>query len=148
MEKPRIFVCFKDNDLTSVNTLLEWDKDNELDFVFEEGLPKVALHSEEAKQIKNDLKEKIVSATHFLCLVGKESGNNDWIGWEIQTASVNGRKVVAARLDGKYKAPAVLLTFGATWATSFAFDAIKKAVAAGKPTSMEVERREVTNSQL
>lgn len=148
MEKPRIFVCFKNIDLNSMNKLLEWDTDKEFDFVFEETLPKVAFHSEDAKEVKADLKEKIMTATHFLCLIGKESGDNDWINWEVQTASVTGRKVIAARLDGKNKAPAVLLTFGATWATSFNFDAIKKAIAAGKATSMEVERRVVTNSEL
>jgi hypothetical protein len=148
MEKPRVFVCFKNIDLDSMNKLLEWDKDKEFDFIFEETLPKAAFHSEEAKQIKADLKDKIMTASHFLCLIGKESGDNDWINWEVQTASVNGRKVIAARLDGKYKAPAVLLTFGATWASSFTFEAIKKAIAAGKPTSMEVERRVVTNNEL
>jgi hypothetical protein len=148
MEKPRVFVCFKNNDLAAMHMLLDWDEEKEFDFVFEETLPKVAFHSQEGRQVKNDLETKIRSASHFLCLIGKESGDNDWINWQIQTASVTGRKVIAARLDGKYKAPAVLLTFGATWASSFTFDALKKAIDAGKPTSMEVERRVVSNNQI
>jgi hypothetical protein len=148
MEKPRVFVCFKTIDLPAMQTLLAWDKDEEFEFVFEEALPKVAFHSEDGKQVKNELKEKIMSASHFLCLIGKDSGNNDWLDWECQTASVNGRKVIAAKLDGKYKAPAALLNFGATWAASFTFDAIKKAIDAGQATSMEVERRVVSNNEL
>lgn len=148
MEKSRIFVCFKTIDRPAMQNLLDWDKDEEFDFTFEEGLPRVAFHSEDGKRIKDELKQKIMSASHFLCIIGKESGDNDWINWQIQTASVTGRKVVAARLDGKYKAPAVLLTFGATWASSFTFEAIKKAIDAGRATSMEVERRVVTNNEL
>jgi hypothetical protein len=148
MEKLRIFVCFKNKDLDAMHTLLEWDTDKEFDFVFEETLPRVAFHSEDGKQVKADLKDKIMSASHLLCLIGKESADNDWLNWECQTASVSGRKVVAAKLNGKYKAPASLLNFGATWASAFTFEAIKKAVAAGKATSMEVERREVTNNEL
>lgn len=148
MEKSRIFVCFKNNDLNAMNTLLEWDTDKEFDFVFEETLPKVAFHSEDGKKVKADLKDKIMSASYLLCLIGKESGDNDWLNWECQTASVNGRKVIAAKLNGKYKAPAALLNFGATWASAFTFEAIKKAIASGKATSMEVERRVVTNNEL
>lgn len=148
MEKTRIYVCFRNIDLNAMNTLLDWDKDKEFEFVYDDDVPKVPFHGEDAKQVKADIKDKIMSASYFLCLIGKESGNNDWINWECQTASVNGRKVVAAKLDGKYKAPAALLNFGATWATSFTFDAIKKAIAAGQATSMEVERRVVTNNEL
>jgi len=135
MEKTRIFVSFKNSDMASMNTLLDWDKNEEFDFVFENDIPKVAIHSAEANQVKSELTEKIKSSTHLLCIVGKDTGNNDWINWQIQTASVTGRKVIAVRLQAKNKSPASLLNFGSTFATSFTFDAIKKAVDAGEASS-------------
>lgn len=135
MEKTRVFVCFHTNDLGSMKTLLDWDKDAELEFVFEEALPRVAFHSDAGKEVKAALKDKIMSATHFLCLIGKEGGNNDWINWQVQTASVTGRKVIAARLSSNAKSPAALLNFGSTLAQSFTFDAIKRAIDGAEATS-------------
>lgn len=118
-----------------MKSLQEWDKDAEFDFVFEEALPRVAFHSDAGKEVKAALKDKIMSASHFLCLIGKEAGNNDWINWEAQTASVTGRKVVAARVAPNAKCPASILNFGAKHAASFTFDAVKKAIDAGEATS-------------
>lgn len=135
MAETRVFVCFHTNDLSYVNTLVAWDKDKEFDFVFEDSLPKVAFHSEAGKQVKSELTEKIKSGTHLLCIVGKDVGNNDWINWQVQTASVTGRKVIAVRLNSRNKSPAALLNFGSTQATSFTFDAIKKAIDGAEATS-------------
>jgi hypothetical protein len=135
MEKTRIFVAFRGNDLNSMNTLLDWDNNQEFDFVYENDIPRVVFHSAEAKEIKTELTEKIKSGTHFLCIIGKDTGNNDWINWQVQTASVTGRKVVAVRLNAKNKSPAALLNFGSTFATSFTLDAIKQAVDMGEATS-------------
>ncbi|WOJ90059.1 TIR domain-containing protein [Methylocapsa polymorpha] len=121
--------------MEAMNTLLDWDKNQEFDFVFENDIPRAAIHSAEANQIKSELTEKIKSGTHLLCIVGKDTGNNDWINWQIQTASVTGRKVIAVRLHTKNKSPASLLNFGSTFATSFTFDAIKQAVDAGEASS-------------
>jgi hypothetical protein len=135
MAETRVFVCFHTNDLGSVKTLLDWDKDKEFDFVFEESLPRVAFHSAEAKQVKAELTEKIKSCSHLLCLIGKDAGNNDWINWEVQTGSVTGRKVIAARLNSKNKSPASILNFGSTPAASFCFDDIKIAIDGAEATS-------------
>lgn len=135
MAKTRIFVSLKNSDMDSMKTLLEWDQNQEFDFVFENDIPRAAIHSAEGKQIKSELTEKIKSGTHLLCLIGKDTGNNDWINWEVQTASVTGRKVIAVRLNARNKSPAALLNFGSTFATSFTFDAIKEAVSIGESTS-------------
>lgn len=135
MAETRIFVCFHTNDLGSVKTLLDWDKDKEFDFVYEECLPRAAFHSEAGKQVKAELTEKIKSCTHLLCLIGKDAGNNDWINWQVQTGSVTGRKVIAVRLNSKNKSPASILNFGSTPAASFTFDDVKKAIDVGESTS-------------
>lgn len=135
MAETRVFVCFHTNDLGSVKTLLDWDKNKEFDFVFEEGIPRVPFHSADGKQVKSELTEKIKSCTHLLCLIGKEGGNNDWINWQIQTGSVTGRKVIAVRLHSNNKSPASLLNFGSTLAKSFTFDDIKLAIDGAEATS-------------
>lgn len=135
MAKTRIFVCFKNSELDAMNTILDWDKDQQFDFVFQKDIPRAAFHSEEAKQIKSELTEKIKSASHLLCLIGKDTANNDWINWQVQTASVTGRKVIAIRLNMKNKSPASLLNFGSTFAKEFTFDALKIAVDMGEATS-------------
>jgi hypothetical protein len=135
MEKTRVFVCFHTNDLGSMKTLLDWDKNQEFDFVFEESLPRAPFHSEAGNKVKAELKDKIMSASHFLCLVGKDSGNNDWINWGVQTASVTGRKVIAVRTVPNAKCPASILNFGATHAKAFTFDAVRNALDAGEATS-------------
>ncbi len=76
--------------------------------------------------------------THLLCIIGKQTADNDWINWQVQTASVTGRKVIAMRLDTGYKSPNALLNFGATWAKAFTFEAIKDAIAAGTSSSLPV----------
>ncbi|WP_084143509.1 TIR domain-containing protein [Methylocapsa acidiphila] len=135
MAKTRIFVCFKNSDLDAMNAILDWDKNQEFDFVFENDIPRVGINSAEGKQVKAELTEKIKSSSHLLCLIGKDTGNNDWINWQVQTASVTGRKVIAIRLHIKNKSPAALLNFGSTFAKSFTFDALKEAVATGESTS-------------
>jgi hypothetical protein len=99
-------------------------------------LPRIGIHTAEGKAHKAVLTEKIKTGTHFLCLIGKLTGDNDWINWEVQTASVTGRKVIAVRLAMGNKSPAALLNFGATWAKDFTFEAIKTAIEVGTSTSM------------
>ncbi len=138
MEKTRIFVTCKNEDLVLVDTLRAWDVDNEFEFFHEPALPRIGIHTADGKAHKAVLTEKIKTGTHFLCLIGKLAGDNDWINWEVQTASVTGRKVIAVRLAMGNKSPAALLNFGATWAKDFSFEAIKKAIAVGASSSMPV----------
>ncbi len=138
MAKTRIFVIFKNDDLHYMDTLLAWDENQEYDFVFEKAIPRTAFHSADGKLIKAELTEKIKAGSHLLCIIGKDTANNDWINWQVQTASVTGRKVIAVRIETHYKSPPALLNFGATWAKGFTFDAIKQAIAAGESSSIPI----------
>lgn len=138
MSKPRIFVIFKNDDINYMNELLAKDANKEFDFVYEATIPRVGIHTADGKLVKNELTDKIKACTHLLCLIGKDTANNDWINWQVQTASVTGRKVIAARAEIHYKSPAALLNFGATWAKAFTFDAIKTAIAVGESSSLPV----------
>jgi len=128
MERPRIFVIFKEQDMPALNALLEGNKNNEFDFDYDKSLPRTPFHSPEAAPLKEELTERIKAATHLFCIIGKDTGNNEWINWEVQTASVKGKKVIGARLHIKNKSPAALLNFGSLTAKDCSFDALKEAV--------------------
>jgi len=89
---------------------------------------KAAIDSEDAKYIKSQLKPMIKDATHVLCIVGSESGANEWINWEVQTGVDNAKKLVGVKLDKSNESPPALLGNKASWAMSYTFDAIKKAL--------------------
>ncbi len=90
-----------------------------------------AFHSDRGAILKEELKAKIKAGTHLLCIVGRDTADNNWINWEIQTASVTGKKVLAVKLDKNCKAPASALNFGAAWADKFDFEIIKTLVYLG-----------------
>ena len=50
------------------------------------------------------------------------------IDWEIQTAISLKKKLIGVKIEKENTSPHALLNAGTTWALSFNFDAIKKAV--------------------
>lgn len=129
MAKKRIFISFDyDNDRHYKNLLLAWDKNDEFDFEFYDGSLKQAVNSIDATYIKSKIKPKILAASRLLCIVGKETAKSTWIDWEIQTAVDNNRKLIAVKVEKAFSSPGMLLANSATWALSFNFDAIKKAI--------------------
>ncbi len=128
----RIFLSFKPADLERVNELLAWEEAKHFEYEYEKsGIPKVAFHSAQGQMLKDELKARIKACTHLLCIVGKDTANNDWVNWEIQTASVTGKRVIAVKLDKNCKAPASALNFGAAWADTFTYEAIRKIIELG-----------------
>jgi len=129
MAKKTIFISFDyDNDKHYKNLLLAWDKNKDFDFQFYDGSLREAINSTNAAYIKGQIKPKILAASHLLCLVGSETSKSTWIDWEILTAVENKKKLIGVKIEKANASPARLLAAGATWALSFNFDAIKKAV--------------------
>ena len=129
MATKRIFISYDyDNDRHYKNLLVAWDKNKDLDFNFYDGSVTVAIDSTDASYIKSQIKLKIEGSTHLLCLVGTNAHKNKWIDWEIQTAIQLRKKLIAVKIEKDNMTPVALLNAGATWALSFNFDAIKKAV--------------------
>lgn len=129
MAKKTVFISFDyDNDAHYKNLLTAWDKNKEFDFGFYDGSLRDSINSTNATYIKSQIKPKIVAATHFLCIVGKGCSTSNWIDWEIQTAVDNKKKLIGVKIEKANTSPARLLNNGATWALSFNFDAIKKAL--------------------
>jgi hypothetical protein len=129
MANKTVFISFDyDNDAHYKRLLTAWDKNREFDFNFYDGSLRDAINSTNAIYIKSKITPKIVAATHFLCIVGKSCSTSDWIDWEIQTAVNNKKKLIGVKIEKANTSPAKLLNNGATWALSFNFDAIKKAL--------------------
>ncbi len=129
MAKKAVFISFDyDNDKHYKNLLLAWDKNKDFDFHFYDGSLREAINSTNAAYIKSQIKPKILAASHLLCLVGSETNKSAWIDWEISTAVENKKKLIGVKIEKANTSPAALLANGATWALSFNFDAIKKAV--------------------
>ncbi len=129
MAKKTVFISFDyDNDAHYKNLLLAWDKNSEFDFGFYDGSLKDAIDSKNAAYIKSKIKPKILAAGRLLCIVGKNTSKSDWIDWEIQTAKDNSKKLIGVKIAKDNASPSGLIGAGATWALSFNFAAIKKAL--------------------
>jgi hypothetical protein len=129
MAKKRVFISFDyDNDLRYKNMLLAWNSHDDFDFEFYDGSLKEAINSSNATYIKSKIKPMIEKSSHILCIVGKESGSNTWINWEVQTGVDNRKKLVGVKLDRGYESPPALKNNNASWAMSYTFDSIKKAL--------------------
>jgi hypothetical protein len=108
--------------------LLAWDANKEFDFELYDGSLKEPVNSTNAAYVKSQIRPKIAAATHFLCIVGEETSQSDWIEWEIDRAIEGKKKLIGVKIAKDYTTPRALLGQGATWALSFNFDAIKKAL--------------------
>ncbi len=129
MAKKKIFVSYDyDNDKHYKNMLLAWDKNSEFDFGFSDQSADVSIQSTDAAAIKRAISAKINAATYFLCLVGEKTSKSSWVSWEIDKAKELKKKLVAVKISSENTTPSGLLGAGASWAMSFTFDAIKKAI--------------------
>lgn len=129
MAKKKIFISYDyDNDKHYKNLLLAWDENSEFDFGFSDQSADVSIQSTDAAAIKRAISAKINAATYFLCLVGSKTSKSSWVTWEIEKAKDLKKKFVAVKISSGNTTPSGLLNAGASWAMSFTFDAIKKAI--------------------
>jgi hypothetical protein len=129
MAKNKVFIGYDyDNDKAVKDRLLGWDTNRELDFVSYDRSFDVAVDSEEAVAIKQDLAARIGDASYFLCIVGKETYRSAWMAWEIRKAVELKKNLVASKIDSTNNSPTELQRAGASWSTMFNFDSIKKAM--------------------
>jgi len=129
MATKRVFISYDyDNDKNYKNLLVAWDKNKELDFSFYDASVTVAIDSNDADYTKSRIKPKIEASTHLLCIVGKQTHTSEWVDWEIRTAISLKKKLIGVKIEKDNTSPQSLLGGGATWALSFTFESIKKAV--------------------
>ena len=138
MAKKKIFISFDyENDSKYKNMLLAWDANKEFDFSFNDKTAK-EIQSDDISRIKAGLTSYIKQADYVLVLVGKyankkdkradEIGKTNWINWEIAKGKEIKKKLIGVKIDREYESPSELLGSGATWAMSFSFESIKRAI--------------------
>lgn len=129
MAKKKIFISFDyEHDRHYKNLIVAWDKNELFDFSFYDGSVTVPVNSTDAGPIKRVISQRIAACPRFLCIVGKHTHKSSWVAWEIDKAIDLKRKVIAVKTDKSNVTPTGLYGVGATWAMSFTFDAIKKAI--------------------
>ena len=129
MSKNKVFIGYDyDNDKAAKDRLLDWDVNKEFDFSSYDRSFDFAVDSDEANVVKQDLATRIGDASHFLCIVGKETYRSAWMVWEIRKAIELRKKLVAAKTDSINNSPTAMQGVGASWSTMFNFDSIKKAM--------------------
>ena len=129
MAKPTIFISYDyDNDKHYKNMLLAWDKNNEFELGFSDQSADVSIQSTDATAIERAISTKINAATYFLCLVGSKTSKSGWVAWEIEKAKELKKRLIAVKTASGNTTPGGLLNAGASWAMSFTFAAIKKAI--------------------
>lgn len=129
MARNKIFVSYDyDNDRHYKNLLVAWDKNKEFGFNFYDSSVTVAIDSKDADYIKSRIKPKIEASSHLLCIVGKQTHKSKWVDWEIRTAVSLKKKLIGVKIEKGNTAPQALVGADATWALSFNFGSIEKAV--------------------
>lgn len=138
MAKKKVFISFDyENDRNYKNLLVAWDKNKDFDFSFNDK-SSGEIDSEDVSKVKAALTTKINNATHTLVIIGKEAnkqhknhkeiGYKNWLNFEIARSKANKNKLIGVKIDKSYTSPDEILNAGASWAMSFTFDAIKKAL--------------------
>jgi hypothetical protein len=127
--KKKVFISYDyDKDKHYKNLLLAWDGNKLFDFSIHDHSADVSINSVDAIAIKRVISRYINEATYFLIIVGEKTNRSTWVKWEIEKAIELGKKIVAVKTDRENISPDALLGIGASWAMSFTYDSISKAI--------------------
>lgn len=138
MAKKKVFVSFDYTNDKNYKFLLDaWDKNKNMDFVFED-CSSDEIQSDDISRIKAGLTRRINTTDYTLVIIGREAnkrhpdsdkiGYKNWINFEVAKSKENGNKLVGVKLYSFYESPEELLNSGASIAKSFTQDAIIKAL--------------------
>lgn len=138
MAKKKVFVSFDYTNDNYYKFLLDaWDKNKNMDFVFED-FSSDEIQSDDVSRIKAGLTRRINTTTYTLVIIGKEAnkkhpdsdkiGYKNWINFEVAKSKQHNNKLVGVKIDRTYESPDELIDSGASWAMSFTQNAIIKAL--------------------
>ena len=136
----KIFVSFDYTNDKHYKFLLEaWDANKEFDLSFTDH-SSGEVRSDSVPRVKAALATRIRESDVLLVIIGAEAnkhhkdwmqiGFRNWINFEVATAKAARIPIVAVKLDKSFQSPEQLEGAGASWAMSFAEDAISKALRA------------------
>lgn len=138
MAKKKIFISFDyTKDHRYKDLLLAWSSNSNFEFSFDNRTP-FEIQSNDISRIKAGLTTKINEADITLVIVGEDCnkphpdryaiGYKNWQIFEIEKSKIAKKKLVAVKLNMYNNTPSELYGSGVSWAMSFTFDAIKKAI--------------------
>lgn len=129
MAKKKVFISYDyDNDRHYKNLLLAWDANRLFDFSIHDHSADVSINSTNASAIKSVLSRYINEVPYFLVIVGSKTYRSAWVTWEIEKAVELNKRIIAVKTDRENTSPDALLGVGASWAMSFTYDAITRAI--------------------
>lgn len=128
----KIFVSYRADDEGTLhkNLLVAWSRNDRFfpEIKFHDISIGTSINSVNANYIKSVIKDRIKESDIVLCLVGKNTGNSDWVNWEIETAYQLNKKIVAVKIERYYDTPSALFGKGASWALDFSKNSILRAL--------------------
>ncbi len=128
----KIFVSYRADDEGTLhkNLLVAWSRNDRFfpEIKFHDTSIGTSINSVNANYIKSVIKDRIKESDIVLCLVGKNTGNSDWVNWEIETAYQLNKKIVAVKIERYYDTPSALFGKGASWALDFSKNSILRAL--------------------
>lgn len=136
--KKKIFISFDyTNDHHYKDLLLAWAANSTFEFSFDNKTPS-EIRSNSISTIKAGLTAKINQADYTLVIVGNECnklhkdskliGYRNWQIFEIEKSKQAGNKLIAVKLNMYNESPDELKYCGTSWAMSFTFESIKRAI--------------------
>lgn len=129
MAKKKIYISYEyDNDKHFKNLLSAWDAHSGINFGFSDQSTDIDIKSTDAVAIKRVISRRIKSAPYFLCIIGRKTHKSDWVKWEIEKAIELKKKIIAVKINPSHTSPDEILNVGTSWAKTFTFNAIKKAI--------------------
>ncbi len=127
--KKKVFISYDySNDKHYKNLLLAWDSNKLFDFSIHDHSADVSINSTNASAIKSVLSRYMNEATYFLVIVGYKTHKSAWVKWEIKKAVELRKRIIAVKTDRENTSPDALMGIGASWAMSFTYDSIIKAI--------------------
>ncbi len=127
--KKKVFVSYDyDNDKHYKNLLLAWDANRLFDFSIHDHSADVSINSINATAIKSVISRYINEATYFMVIVGAKTNRSKWVSWEIEKAIELNKRIIAVKTDRENTSPNELIGIGTSWAMSFTYLAISKAI--------------------
>lgn len=136
--RKKIFISFDyTNDHRYKDLLVAWSANGNFEFYFDNRTPS-EIQSYNVSRIKAVLTQKINQADYTLVIVGAECnkihkdsiaiGYRNWQIFEIEQSKRAGNKIIAVKLNMYNESPMELRNSKTSWAMTFSFEAIRKAI--------------------
>lgn len=108
--KRRIFISYHSQKNAQYKyTLNMWAKNQSVKFDFYDFSVGVSIKSKNESYIKKVITKKLNESNLVLCIIGEETHEREFIDWELEKAKELQKKIIAVKVNHRFKAPECLL---------------------------------------